>query len=219
MNDRMAAQYAHVAAGGTRPDRRPQSNPVIELLEADHAKMQHLLEMLSIESRRSARACLAQQVVTLCCTIEDVRERTLYREVDAGGTYAREDRADRCSEIKQLLQAVDSYTHRVLPENVHAFDGAGFEEVITRLTGAIRTHLEIERREMLPRVEALSDEQLERLAASMAKARRNSLSRPHRHARGALQRSLCRFVDRLHRFEDAPDYYSRDLRRSLARVR
>lgn len=220
MNGRTTGQYALARSeGGERLPRQSYSNPVAAMLEADHRKMQHLLDALSSESRRSVRACVAQQIVTLCCAIEDVRERTLYRAVDAGGAADRRQRAERCGEIKEVLRVVDSYTHRVLPENVHMFDGAGFEQAVARLATAIRAHLEAERREMLPKIELLSHDQLERLAASMNKARRTSLTRPHRHARGPLQRSLCRFVDRLHRFEDAPDYYSKDLRRSLAQVR
>ena len=220
MNGHATGQHALAASGGgERLPRESESNPVVAMLEADHAKMKHLLKVLSSESRRSVRACVAQQIVTLCCTIEDVRERTLYRVVDSGGTVARQQRAERCGDIKQLLRVVDSYTHRVLPENVHMFDGAGFESAVARLSAAIGAHLQAERSEILPKVELLSHDQLERLAVAMSKARRNSLSRPHRHARGPLQRSLCRFVDRLHRFEDAPDYYSKDLRRSLAQVR
>lgn len=220
MNGRTAGQNALATSqGGKGLAQESHSNPVVAMLEADHAKMQRLLDVLSSESRRSVRACVAQQIVTLCCTIEDVRERTLYRAVDVGGVAARQQRADRCGDIKQLLGVVDSYTHRVLPENVHMSDGVGFELAVDRLGAAIGAHLEAEKKEVLPKVELLSHEQLERLAASMSKARRNSLSRPHPHARGRLQRSLCRFVDRLHRFEDAPDYYSKDLRRSLAQVR
>lgn len=190
---------------------------LVALLEEDHIGMERLLGALRYEDAPAVRACLAMEMVRRCCSVEDVRDRTVYKWLARPSGDSAAAHAGRCREISRLLAVVDRQTHRVLPANVHMHNAQAFEGTLLELVMTVQHHLDTERAEVLPAAMRLSDEAAASLCSAIVKARRNALCRPHGKV-GPVRRKVLRIVDRLHEIEDAPDYYQRDLRRALSAV-
>ncbi len=190
---------------------------LLGLLEADHDRIGDLLALLKAEGRPAARACLAKELMRTCSAAEDVRMRTVYRNLYRDHSTERHARDERCSRIRLLLKAIDAHTHRVLPSNVHAHDGEGFEDTVRQVVMAMTDHLAAEKQYLHSAVEAMSEATAAHLAQAVLRARRTALTRPHAHM-GSLRRSLRRQLDRLHDIDDAPDYFLRDFRIELRRA-
>ena len=190
---------------------------LVALLEEDHVGMERLLDGLRYEEAPAVRACLAMEMVRRCCSVEDVRDRTVYKSLARPTSDAAVAHAGRCQDIRRLLGLVDGQTHRVLPGNVHMHNPQAFEGTLLELVMAVQHHLDTERSEVIPAAMKLSDEAATSLSAAIERARRNAMRRPHGSV-GAIRRRMLRIVDRLHQIEDAPDYYQRDLRRALSEV-
>lgn len=189
---------------------------LLGLLEADHDRIGDLIGLLEHERQPAARACLAKELMRACAATEDVRRRTIYRHLYSTKASAAA-REERCKRIRSLLRSIDSYTHRVLPSNVHAHDGEGFEATIAEVVSAMREHLQAEQAELQARVASMTSAEAHAVAQAVLRARRNAMTRPHAHM-GRVLRGLRRQLDRLHDIEDAPDYFLRDFRIELRRA-
>jgi hypothetical protein len=137
---------------------------------------QDRLDAMLVEIGRSEslveRADLAYEISMDAARLENVKADVLYPALadvtNAAGPLSRAE-ADQ-ARVRQSMDAVRKLTRNVQPIDAHVHDPEGFEQAVETMIGELSSHLDQERREVLPLVVHLSGQDAKILSQAIDRA-------------------------------------------------
>jgi hemerythrin superfamily protein len=165
------------------PERMPAPGDVVELLLAQHARIEELF-VLVIGGTGQARQDAFDELVRLLSVHETAEEKVLHplaRRLPGGGDALVEDRLAEEREAKRMLKTL----------NDAGVGADGFETGILLLREAVLAHARYEERYEFPQLrQHLDAERLRDLAGTVRAAEATAPTRPHPGAESATANLL-----------------------------
>ena len=148
----------------------------ITLLKQDHRTVDSLFQRYESGLAPEQNREVVEEIIRELSVHAVIEEQVLYpamRRAFPGGDDLAEEGIDEHQEVKETLAELDG---------MDPTDGA-FDQRVRSLIGDVRHHVEEEEEEMFPKLQqAVSQDQLDEMGASMETAKRVAPTRPHPHA-------------------------------------
>lgn len=153
----------------------PESTDAVQLLIQDHREVEQLFSQIEAAGGTGPDEAV-EQIVRELSIHAAVEEQVLYpaiRNKVPGGEEIADHAIDEHQEVKELLATLDS-------GDGQASDRA---PVLARLMQEVRSHVEEEEADLLPKLQAaVGADELRQLGEAIAQAKKMAPTRPHPHA-------------------------------------
>ena len=187
----------------------------LEPIADNYRRIAMILDVLATESELAARADLAEELVRTCATSEDAKEQALYPILVALGKTAMTERMRQSARhLGEAMVPIFQAVRHSVPLDVHTPDPSGFERNLERFVALLKTHLDLERDELFPKLSGLADQEVQRVAHALDAAHRHALEHPL-PPHNPVARWLTRIEEHVDHLADTSEQY-RPGRRRLA---